>query len=284
MRKLARVAMAACLVGGVVVLGSAPSGAVTESVDIRVEHDVLPGSPGPRVFEVIGVTPGPGIEVDDSDEVSNPAPWGNGSSVDIDPDADTITVAHIGGLTCYDSITVEITTSQIASVEVVSDALYRPDEPVALTTSVVGGVVTLAWLADDVNGTCPLLDTGGTAVFSYTLVQPTEPTASLSPAAVAAGDPVTVTGNLCPSGPVMATIAPEGGTPIVDDEEQTVADEAGDWSFEIDTTNLAPGTYTAAIRCVQADLAGFDYEVLSFTVTVAAPPAEPAPAAPTFTG
>lgn len=121
--------------------------------------------------------------------------------------------------------------------------------------------------------------------------------ASLSPPEVEAGEAVTVVGDECPSGPIHVTIAPEGGDPIADDELMATADDAGAWSFEIDTTDLAPGTYTVAARCVLADLQGYDYDVLSFTVTQPtqptpttepAPPEEPAPqpvpAAPTYTG
>jgi hypothetical protein len=123
------------------------------------------------------------------------------------------------------------------------------------------------------------------------------PTASITPGSVEQGDPVTVAwqaGEQCPNSPIVATVtATSGGDPIIDDEEQTTGDAEGVWSYEIDTTELAPGTYTVNTRCVLADGQGFDYNVLTFVVTAAPPPppaeepevpAEPAPAEPDFTG
>lgn len=284
--------VAIALASGSLLVTAAPADAIASPVDIRVEHDLVPTEDGPRVLEALGVTPGAGPEITIADEVDNPSAWGGNVLVDIDPDADTITV-EVEESNCYDTILVEIVTDEVGAVTVLSDDIFDPDSeegPVTLSTSVSGGVITLSWVSDGID--CPALDdAGATSVFSYELAGSDEPEASLSPASVQAGSSATVSGVGCPSGPVFATIAPEGGgAPIADDVEQTVADAEGDWTFDIDTAGLAPGTYVVETRCVQADLAGFDYDVLSFVVTAPMPTPTPTPravpvaAAPSFTG
>ncbi len=277
--RIVRSLTAAALAAGTLLVVAAPADAVTGPVDIRVEHDLVPND-GPRVLEVTGVTPGAGPEITVADEIDNPEDWEGNVLVDIDPDADTITV-EVEDSDCYDTILVQITTDEITEIATISDELF-PEAPVTLTTSVAGGVVTLSWVSDE--GDCPGIgDVGAQAVFSY--AAEVAPAATLTPAAVEAGDPVTVTGTLCPNSPVLTTVTPEGGEPIVV-EDEVLGDAEGDWTYEVDTTGLAPGTYLVESRCVLADGAGFDYEVLSFTVTQPgeAPPAAPAPAAPSFTG
>ena len=287
MRKTPAVVVATALVGGALALWSSPAQAITGPVDIRVEHDLDDDGSGPRVLEVTGVTPGAGPEITVADETSNPSDWSGNVLVDIDPDADTITV-EVEDPDCYDSVIVQITTDEVGSVSVLSDDLFDPEDesgPVTLTTAVDAGGVTLAWNSDEDD--CPgLSEAGSQAVFSY---GPAGPVARLSPGVVEQGDPVTVTGTQCPSSPVQVVVAPEGGgDPVLEDE--VLGDEAGDWSYAVDTTELEPGAYEVLASCVFVEGQGFDYEVLAFEVSaepVVAPtalPAQPAAAAPSFTG
>jgi hypothetical protein len=282
--RIVRSLVAGGLAGAALLAFVGPADAITGPVDIRVEHD-LPddvNSVGPRVLEVTGVAPAAGPEITVADETENPSGWGGNVLVDIDPDADTITV-EVEDQNCYDTVLVEITTDEVGAVTTDSDDLFAPGEEVTLTTSVAGGVVTLSWVS--VNGDCPELGTeGAQAVFSYELAGPAEPAASLSPAAVQVGDPVTVTGDQCPNSPALVTITPEGGGDPIVTEDEVLGDPQGNWTYEIDTTDLAPGTYLVESRCVLADGAGFDYEELSFVVSAAPVPAVPTPAAPDFTG
>ncbi|WP_436793598.1 thrombospondin type 3 repeat-containing protein [Actinospongicola halichondriae] len=153
-------------------IGMPDAGAISDPVDIRVEHD-LPApseeSDGPRVLEVTGVTAGPGPEITIADEIENPSGWGGNVLVDIDPTAQTITV-EVEDQNCYGSTLVLITADEIGSVTTVSDAIYESGQDIALTTGVSGGVVTLSWLHGPTD-TCPDYDVEGSqSVFSYTLV------------------------------------------------------------------------------------------------------------------
>jgi hypothetical protein len=283
MRKIPALFAASALLGAGVLAWSSPAQALDDPVDIRVEHDLDDSPAGPRVLEVTGVTAGAGPEITIADEIANPSDWGGNVLVDIDPDAETITV-EVEEDNCYDSVIVTITTDEIGSVTTLSDDLFEVSEeegPVTLTTSVAGGVVTLAWNSDEDD--CPSLgDEGAQAVFSY---GPAEPSAEVSPAAVQQGDPVAVTGDQCPDSPVQIVVLPEGGgDPVA--EAEVMGDATGDWSYEVDTTDLEPGTYTVESTCVLPQGGEFAYEVLSFDVSAlpVAPPAAPAPAAPEFTG
>jgi hypothetical protein len=284
MRKVPALFAASALLGAALLASTSPAQALDDPVDIHVEHDLDDSGSGPRVLEANGVTAGPGPELTIADEIDNPSNWGGNVLVDIDPDAETITV-EVEESNCYDSVIVEITTDEIGSVTTISDALFAPEDeedgPVTLATSVVGGVVTLAWSSDEDD--CPSLgDVGAQAVFSY---GPAEPSASLAPAAVQQGDPVTVEGTLCPDSPVEIVVAAEGGgDPVL--ETEVTGDATGDWTYEVDTTDLAPGAYTVASSCVLPQGLGFDYDGLVFEVSAVpvAPPAEPAPVAPDFTG
>lgn len=287
MRKLPSLLAATALLGTATVAWTSPAQALENPVDIRVEHDLDGEAPAPRVLEATGVTAGPGPEVTIADETSNPQEWGGNVLVDIDPDAATITV-EVEDSNCYDSVIVDIVTDEIDSVTTISDELFDPladeDGPVTLATTVAGGVVTLAWNSDEDD--CPSLgEVGAQAVFSYgTGIE--EPAASVSPAAVQQGDPVTVEGTDCPSSPVTIVVSPDGGgDPAL--EAEATGDEAGDWTYDVDTADLEPGGYTIAASCDLPEGLGFDYEVLAFEVSalpVVAPPAVPAPAAPRFTG
>jgi len=153
------------------VVGMPAAGALSDPIDIRVEHD-LPapeeGSSGPRVLEVTGITAGAGPEITVADEIANPSGWGGNVLVDIDPDAQTITV-EVEDSNCYGSTLVQISSDEIASVTTVSDAIYESGADIGLTTGVSGGVVTLSWLHGPTD-TCPDYDgEGAQSVFSYTL-------------------------------------------------------------------------------------------------------------------
>jgi hypothetical protein len=278
-RKTRALALFTALLGSAILLTSNPAEAITGPVDIRVEHDLLPSDLGPRVLEVSDVTPGDGPEITVADETENPDNWGGNVLVDIDPTNDTITV-EVEEQNCYDTVVVEITTDEVGSITTLSDELFAPgDTSVTLTTSVVGGVVTLEWVADEFD--CPGLgDAGSQAVFQ---VGGVGPSASISPESVQAGDPVTVSGTGCTNSPVEVLVVPDGqDEPVIEDE--VIGDAEGDWSYEIDTTDLDVGGYDVATRCILADGQGFDYEVLGFSVSFEPAPAEPAPVAPTFTG
>lgn len=274
-----------CATGAVLVATTAPTAAITTPVDITV---TLIYGGDTRQFTVSDVVPGPGPELTEADENLNDGLCG-AVEVDIDPDADTITLTGADGDCFFEEAYVSIGTTEIQSVEIVSDNVMIDALPGDLSLEASG--ISVAYLPVDTE--FQISGGGeadpGTTVLSYAVAQPAEPEASLTPAEVTAGTPVTVSGTLCNNSPVLATVAPEGGTPFIDDEEQVVADEEGAWTFDIDTAGLEPGTYTVATRCVFADLQGFDYEVLSFTVVadepvVPAEPADPVPAEPTFTG
>lgn len=289
MRVRAMLLAACCLTAGLVATTTSPAGAITTPVDIQVTL-TLDGET--RQFENTEVVPeaagDPELNVT---HLTVDGGFCGAIEVDIDPDADTITL--IAAENCeVNEIVVTIDTIEPAlTYALVSDNAVNGADPAAL--SVVNGDLTVTWLpADGQTFIAPdLPDVGppGMTVISYAYALPA---ASLAPDTVEAGEPVTVEGTLCPSGPIMATISPEGGDPIVDDEQMTVADdESGAWTFDIDTTGLAPGTYTVDVRCVQADLGGFPYDVMSFTVTAPGTtptptptPADPVPANPTFTG
>jgi hypothetical protein len=277
MKLLPRLTIAAALAAGAALVGVAtPSAAITTPVDINVSLNL---SGAPRVFEVTGVVPGPGAELTEANEISNPNSWCGAVEVDIDPDADTISLIAADSDCFFESATVTVTTSELEGVTVVSDTLFQNADPV--DASVAGGVLTASFSGPGsitVNA-----GAGGMTVFSY--APAAEPTVALAPSEVEAGDPVMVTGTGCVNSPVLVTYGPEGGDPIVV-EDEVIGDADGNWAYELDTTGLEPGTYDVTSRCVLADGQGFDYDPLSFVVSAepVAPPAEPAPVAPTFTG
>ena len=268
------------LIGATLLIGGSPASAITTPVDITVD---LTFSGEIRPFAVSGVVPGPGVELTEDDELPSEANLCGAVEVDIDPDADTITLIAANGTCLYDVAVITITTTEDFSALTLlgDDTLFLDGPEPTIELTATGATITYdggeASFSTNDDGEVP-----GTAVFSYAVAAP-EPEAALTPAAVQAGDPVTVSGTGCTNSPVLVTVSPEGGDPIVT-EDEVLGDADGDWAYEVDTTDLTPGAYVVESRCVLADGQGFDYEVLGFTVTADAPPATPAPAAPTFTG
>jgi hypothetical protein len=304
------VALAVTAAGAVALWAASPSVALTAPIDLRAEHDG-PQSVGARVLERTAVTAGPGAELDAGDEVDNPSQFTGNVTVDVDPDARTITVAT-EAVDCYATVLVEIATGEIEAVTNISDTLLGG--PATRSEDVSGGVVSLLW---DSDAPCEDLVDGGEAVFVYGAPEPEEPvlgTASLDPTQVAAGEPVTVTGDECYDGVVLLDVVPTGGTleDLVHSAEiPTGAD--GTWAHDIDTTGFAPGTYDVdPIECIEPETDNnrdvYNYEPLGFEVVEArtgpgvtaptpttdppAPPAgpgsspaaQPVVAAPTYTG
>src|SRR6476646_11866850 len=109
-------------------LGSAASASgakASAKVDITVSLD-LPngsGSTGPKVFERDNVTPGPGVELDATDLKSNPSDWCGSLSVDIDPNAEHITVAPDEPCD-FQTAEVTITGGGYTGLSVLSDTLW----------------------------------------------------------------------------------------------------------------------------------------------------------------
>src|SRR5437899_7653139 len=105
---------------------SSTSGAVTlDKVDVRVELD-LPyccNDQGPAIWVANGVTPGPGVELNNTNLVANPSGWCGSLQVDIDPDAQTITVSP-DEVCDFETAVVTISTSEIASITNTSDNLW----------------------------------------------------------------------------------------------------------------------------------------------------------------
>lgn len=298
-RRLTMSAAAAGLAFAALAVAPTAAGALDDAVDIRVEHD-LPapdqGSVGPRVLEVTGVSAGPGAEVTVADETENPSFWGGNVLVDIDPDAQTITV-EVEDQDCYGSTLVEITTDEIVSVTTDSDAIYIPGQDIALTTGVSGGVVTLSWLHGSTDPCPGYGDEGSQSVFSYQVAAEL----TVTPSAGAPGDTVTASGTACEGDEVDVTVSLDGS-----EVTTTTATVDGDdnWTSDIDTTGFADGTYDVDAECSIFDDPIFDYETQSFTLTTptstsegtttttSTVPAEtteataaaPTVAAPTFTG
>lgn len=165
------------MIGGAVVAGAAlfawsGAGALTSTIDIRVEHNLVDEPDNqPRVLQATGVTAGPGFEVTVADEISNDSGWGGNVEVDVDPDAKQI-IVQVEDDDCYDTVVVTIASSEITGVSTVSDDLFG-DPGVTLTTSVANGVTTLSWSGTD----CPSLGAvGAQAVFTYTEGGPTTTT------------------------------------------------------------------------------------------------------------
>lgn len=132
---------------------------------------------GPRTFEVTGVVVGDGPELTVANATgTNPSNYCGDVEVDIDPVAQTITVAGGEEIDCwFEVVTVTITTAEIASVAVVSDGLtLLVDEetpgPAAVVQTAADGV-TLTWTWDGTTRFYP----SGSSVFSYERVAPAEP-------------------------------------------------------------------------------------------------------------
>ncbi len=283
---LAVLALLVAALGATLAVSSAPAGALDEPVDIRVEMD-LPyccDASGPVVFEVQDVVPGAGVELDGATHlVANPSGWVGTLSVDIDPDAQTIRVFSDDPAD-FQTATVTITSTTLASITLVSDDLWAGSTAMALTgASVTGGVATIAWsTADD---DTQAYDATGQAVFSYELAQPAAELA-VSPASGTVGEPVTISGTGCVGGEVAVAVSLDG------EELATIAvtpDAEGVWSDELDTSALAAGTYVVAATCTGGQTP-IEYEPVTFvlaaaptTTTTTAPTTTTTPTTPTTT-
>lgn len=172
------------LVGAMFAVNGPAGAADPLIVDIRVELNIIDDDGGeyaPRVFEVTGVEAKAGqIELSEADEISNPEEWCGSVTVDIDPEAGTITIATEEDCD-FHIARVIITSDQIDAVEVVSDDLWDADRggddadmlPVQITKS--GNSTELFWTVDfDETDASSYLKEDGIAVFSFTLVE-TEP-------------------------------------------------------------------------------------------------------------
>lgn len=288
------------LLAGAVALPAHPTAAAIEgTVDIRVELD-LPyddDSDGPRVFEVTGVTPGPGPELSKVDEIDNPSGWGGGVFVDIDPDLSLITISPDDARD-FETATVTITASGITGLFTVQDDLWenRDDPSVGpmppVTTQVTDSGVVIAWDRGEEGSL--LMKEDGAAIFRYFTG-----TMNVSPVEVAAGSPVTISGDGCATGAVEVVVGERAGVPL------TPAPD-GTWSTEVDTSDLS-GTVVVSATCVFGDT-GFDYAPATLEVTTdqettttiapagptttvpatpatpGAAPASPVRAAPSYTG
>lgn len=277
-----------------VVIGTASTaGAVTDPIDIEVDH--VWGT-AHRVLSVSGVTAGPGPEVTAADETLNDGLLGN-VLVDIDPVAQTITV-EVEDDACYDDIEIAITSGEITAVAYESGAIYLDEAPFTRTETVSGGVTTILWdSANDQDCNKYLASPGSQAVFSY---QVSNPTMTVDPASGVPGDVIEVAGIQCEGDEVTVTVALDGSD--VATEVATVGDD-DTWSVDIDTTGYAIGTYDVDATCSILQDPIFDYESGSFvlsspttttestTTTTGAvgstnetPAAQPTVASPTFTG
>lgn len=187
----------AALVAGTALFAWSSAGALTQPVDIRAEHNLVDDPTNlPRVLEATGVTVGAGVELTIADEISNPESWGGNVSVDIDPDTQQI-IVEVEDSNCYDVVTVQITSDEIASVATVSDAIFETGQGVVLSTSVAGGVTTLSWAGTG----CPDLGVeGAQSVFTYTEAGPVTTTTSTT-------TPST-TSTTAPAAAAAATVTP----------------------------------------------------------------------------
>lgn len=94
-------------------------------------------SNGPTVWEVTDITPGPDLELDNDDLVSNPTNWFGAFIVDIDPDAGTISVyadPNETGDFQITSLTVTSADLDGATVTLDQDELYE-GEPIDIEWS-----------------------------------------------------------------------------------------------------------------------------------------------------
>lgn len=281
-----------------VVIGSASTaGAVTDPIDIEVDH--VFGTLH-RVLSVSGVTAGPGPEVTAADETQNDGLAGN-VLVDVDPVAQTITVEVESGDACYDDIEVTITSAEIVSIVHDSGTVFGDEGPFTRTEDVSAGVTTILWDSpNDQNCNKLLATVGSQAVFSY---QVSNPTMTVDPASGVPGDAIEVAGTECEGDEVTVTVTLDSAD--VATEVATVGGD-GSWSVDIDTTGYAVGIYDVDATCSILQDPIFDYDTEQFTLTAAptttsttttsttAPPenvsdnqtpaAQPTVASPTFTG
>jgi LPXTG-motif cell wall-anchored protein len=119
-------------------------------------------------------TVGAGAELDLTHEVANPDVLTGAVEVDIDPDSDSITVTWAERDDCYSYIEVTISSAEIGSVTLDSDALFSEAPPTVVVDS-ADGIVTMLWGTKGDTG-CYDGAVGNTAVFSFTNAEPTSTT------------------------------------------------------------------------------------------------------------
>lgn len=282
----------ALLVTGLLAVPALPAGAEIQGpVDIRVELDLpYDGSDGPAVFEVTGVTPGPGPELSSADLTDNPSNWCGSLVVDIDPDTSLVTITPDEPCD-FERATVTITAAGVTGLFTVQDTLWQEEDPpmsLVEAAAAAPGIV-IVWDNGGVDNSIDMAQDGA-AVFRYFTG-----TLAVAPASVAAGETATVSGDECATGTVEVSVPgrpAQGVTPAAD----------GMWSVEVDTTGLPEGPLTVSATCVFGDT-GFDYPTATLTIaapasttaaptpTTAAPtappaatPARPVTAQPRFTG
>ena len=154
-------------------------------------------SSGPREFASTA-TVGAGVELDITHETANPGSYSGAVSVDIDPDANTITVTWIENSECYGYIEVTITSAEMNAVSLVSDGLFDAAPPsAAVVSDGADGTVSLLWGSKSDSG-CYDGTLGNTAVFSYGQPEVTTTTAApettLAPETTAAVEELPATG------------------------------------------------------------------------------------------
>lgn len=218
----------ALLIGLAGLAAAAPASAATAGhVDIRVELDVVDAGgnsvrSGPAVFEVTDAAIGAGPELTGADLIDNPSEWCGNLTVDVDPDARTITVAAEDDCSFTD-VRVWVSSPEFTSVTLVSDDLLWPSNqptgaptvglgtggvgpggvaamavPVpraapgslaTLTQSFTAPQLTAAWHVDQsgLEGGVRTETLAGSAVWTYTTGLPTTGAADPAPLLLGAG-------------------------------------------------------------------------------------------------
>lgn len=155
-------------------MGGSANAAIAQA-DFRSELD-LPdfSAAGPRVLERTGVgLPNPGFELEESDEISNPAGWGDALLVDLDPAANVLTLLGSREQS-YQTITVAVTnivfgTAQriVGVTQTASGATSLSDISISFTdTSILISYLVTGGLGND---TLFTINRGGFDTFAIAL-------------------------------------------------------------------------------------------------------------------
>src|SRR5699024_2472485 len=139
-------------------------------VDIRVELGIPHFSDETKVFEVLGVVPGCDTEHTATDIAENPYIYRGLVEVVIDPDAQTITNsgAREENVSNFTTVDLRISTSEIASVNLISDELFQASAPaITPTIDVDSSGVKINWTQESSD-----YHITGSAVFSYEFLPP----------------------------------------------------------------------------------------------------------------
>lgn len=154
-------------------------------VSITVETGDILGSgewddAGPAVWQAIDRPVGSAVEIDRDDFVENPSGYDGCVAVDVDPEAQTITIVDLAGGSEYGALRLELTSMSIASVELVTDELIDYSESDwALDWSFAASTLSASWQSEDLSLYDPDERAGGAesfpdtaTVFSYELRAP----------------------------------------------------------------------------------------------------------------